>query len=190
PGGIGVGMIASTADSPVALISYSGWSIPLRWARYDADAGTLKTAFEVTPPADYSHLKTWRLDAQSADGTNVPVTIVALDDAKPDGRRPLILSAYGGFGLATAPRFIGPYLAWLERGGAYAVANIRGGGEFGEGWHADGMLAKKQHCFDDLHAAAQAVIAAKWTDSAHLGIVGGSNAGLLLGPSLTQPPAA
>ena len=189
PGGIGVGKIASTAQSPVALISYSGWSMPLRWAQYDADGGTLKTVFEVTAPADYSRLKTWRLDAKSADGTSVPVTVIALADTKPDSKRPTILSAYGGFGLATAPRFLGPYLAWLERGGVYAVANIRGGGEFGEGWHADGMLAKKQHCFDDFHAAAQALVAAKWTDSAHLGIVGGSNGGLLMGAALTQHPA-
>jgi prolyl oligopeptidase len=187
--GIGIGAIASSADSSAALISYSGWSVPTHWAQYDAAAGTLKTVFEVTAPADYSKLKTWRLDAKSADGTLVPVTVVALADAKPDGKRPLILSAYGGYGITQAPRFAGTNLAWLERGGAYAVANIRGGGEFGEGWHAGGMLANKQHCFDDFHAAAQALVAAKWTDTAHLGILGGSNGGLLMGAALTQHPA-
>jgi len=187
--GIGIGSIASSADSTAALISYSGWSLPAHWAQYDAAAGTLKTVFEVSAPADYSKIKTWRLDAKSADGTLIPVTLVALADAKPDGKRPLILSAYGGYGVTTAPRFTGPNLAWLERGGVYAVANIRGGGEFGEGWHAGGMLANKQHCFDDFHAAAQALVAAHWTDAAHLGILGGSNGGLLMGAALTQHPA-
>jgi len=186
--GIGIGAIASTTQSPQALISYSGWSTPTRWAQYDSGSGTLKTVFEVSAAADYSKLKTWRLDATSADGTKVPVTVVALGDAKPDGKRPLILSAYGGYGITQSPRFAGANLAWLERGGVYALANIRGGGEFGEGWHADGMLAKKQHCFDDLHAAAQELVKAKWTDSAHLGILGGSNGGLLMGAALTQHP--
>jgi prolyl oligopeptidase len=186
--GIGVGAIASTPESPVALISYSGWSTPTHWAQYDASNGTLKTVFEVSAPADYSKLKTYRLDAKSADGTLVPVTVVALADAKADGKRPLILSAYGGYGITTAPRFLGANLAWLERGGVLAIANIRGGGEFGEGWHEDGMLAKKQHCFDDFHAAAEALVAAKWTDPAHLGILGGSNGGLLMGAALTQHP--
>jgi prolyl oligopeptidase len=188
PEGIGVGAIASSVQSPAALISYSGWAIPTHWAQYDAGSGALKTVFEVSAPADYSKVKTYRLDATSADGTKVPVTVVALADVKADGKRPLILSAYGGYGITTAPRFVGPNLAWLERGGVYALANIRGGGEFGEGWHEDGMLAKKQHCFDDFHAAAQALFAAKWTDAGHIGIIGGSNGGLLMGAALTQHP--
>jgi prolyl oligopeptidase len=187
--GIGIGSIASTASSPVALVSYSGWATPTHWAQYDSGSGSLKTVFEVSAAADYSKLKTYRLDAKSADGTSVPVTVVALGDARPDGQRPTILSAYGGYGITQGPRFIGPYLAWLERGGVFALANIRGGGEFGEGWHEDGMLAAKQHCFDDFRAAAQALVAAKWTDSAHLGILGGSNGGLLMGAVLTQHPA-
>jgi prolyl oligopeptidase len=189
PSGIGVGAIASTADSSAALISYSAWSQPTRWVQYDAGSGALKTLFEVTAAGDYSKLKTWRLDAKSADGTSVPITVVALADAKPNGQRPLILNAYGGYGITQAPRFAGSYLAWLERGGVFAVANIRGGGEFGEGWHDGGKLANKQHCFDDFHAAAQALIKAKWTDTAHLGILGGSNGGLLMGAALTQHPA-
>jgi prolyl oligopeptidase len=189
--GVGIGAIASTADSPAALISYGGWSLPTHWARYDAPAGTLTTVFEVTPApgADYSKLRSYRLTAQSADGTRVPVTLLALDGVQPDGRRPAILTAYGGYGITQAPRFLGTTLAWLERGGVCAVANIRGGGEFGDGWHQDGRRANKQHCFDDLRAAAQALVAAHWTDRAHLGIAGGSNGGLLMGAALTQQPA-
>ena len=189
PGGVGIGAIASDADSAAALISYAGWSLPARWARFDADTGSLATVFEVTPAADYSRVRSYRLDATSADGTRVPVTVVALDGVAPDGRRPAILTAYGGYGNPQTPRFIGTMLAWLERGGVYALANIRGGGEFGDGWHQAGRLAAKQHCFDDFHAAARALFAAHWTDAAHLGIVGGSNGGLLMGAALIQHPA-
>jgi prolyl oligopeptidase len=190
PSGIGIGAIASTADSPAALISYFGWAQPTRWARYDAQAGTLTTVFEVTPPAgaDYSKVRSYALTAQSADGTQVPVTLLALADVRPDGRRPAILTAYGGYGNPLPPRFLGTTLAWLERGGVYAVANIRGGGEYGDGWHEGGRRGTKQHCFDDLRTAAQALIGAHWTDAAHLGIAGGSNGGLLMGAALTQHP--
>ncbi len=187
--GIGVGTIASSAASDHALLAYSGWTIPSRWVTYDGARGTLQTVFEVKPAADYSNIVSHRIDATSKDGTQVPVTVLALRGVAPDGARPAILYAYGGYGIATAPRFLGSALAWLERGGVYAVANIRGGGEYGEGWHADGMLAKKQNGFDDFHAAAQALVAAHWTDPAHLGILGGSNGGLLMGAALTQHPA-
>lgn len=184
--GIGIGRVASDEDSAVAVISYSGWSIPSRWVRYDSGTGAVTTVFEVKPAADYSQVRTWRLDADSTGGVKVPVTVIALGDTRPDGRRPTLLTAYGGYGLARPPAFIGTNLAWLERGGVYAVANIRGGGEYGEGWHADGNRGNKQHCFDDLYNAARTLIAAHWTDSAHLGIVGGSNGGLLMGAALTQ----
>ncbi|TAN08571.1 MAG: S9 family peptidase [Rhodanobacteraceae bacterium] len=187
--GIGVGSIASSAASPQALVTYSGWTIPSRWAEYDSAQGTLKTVFEVKPAANYSNVVTYRLDATSKDGTKIPVTVIALKGVTPNGARPTILYGYGGFGICTAPRFIGSTLAWLERGGVYAVANIRGGGEFGEGWHADGMLGKKQNVFDDFHAAAQTLVQNHWTDAAHLGILGGSNGGLLMGAALTQHPS-
>jgi prolyl oligopeptidase len=187
--GIGVGTIASSASSDRALIDYAGWKIPSRWTEYDGRSGKLKTVFEVKPAADYSNIVTYRLDATSKGGTKVPVTVIAMKGVKPNGKRPTILYGYGGYGVTTAPRFLGSTLAWLERGGVYAVANIRGGGEFGEGWHADGMLGKKQNVFDDFHAAARALAKHKWTDPAHLGILGGSNGGLLMGAALTQHPA-
>ncbi len=187
--GIGVGSIASSADSPQALIDYSGWRIPSRWVAYGAAHGKLKTVFEVKPAADYSKLVTYRLDATSKDGTKVPVTVIAMQGITPNGKRPTILYGYGGYGIATAPRFLGPSLTWLERGGVYAVANIRGGGEYGEGWHANGMLGHKQNGFDDFYASAQALVAHHWTAPAYLGILGGSNGGLLMGASLTQHPS-
>jgi prolyl oligopeptidase len=186
--GIGINAIASNEDSAVALVGYSGWSVPSRWTKYDAAGGSLTTVFEVKPPADYSKVHTWRLDAPSTGGVRVPVTVIALGDVLPDGHRPTILSAYGGYGLTIAPAFVGSNLAWLERGGVYALANIRGGGELGDNWHQDGSRGNKQHSFDDLHAAAQALVSAHWTDREHLGILGGSNGGLLMGGALTQHP--
>jgi prolyl oligopeptidase len=187
--GVGINAVASTEDSTIALIAYSGWSVPSHWAKYDAASGALTTVFEVKPAGDYSKVHTWRIDAPSTGGVRVPVTVVALGDPHRDGNRPTILSAYGGYGKARQPTFIGPMLAWLERGGVYAFANIRGGAEYGDGWHRDGSRANKQHSFDDLHAAARALFAARWTDAAHLGIYGGSNGGLLMGAALTQHPA-
>jgi prolyl oligopeptidase len=187
--GVGVGDIASSETSDRALISYSGWTVPSRWVDYDGTRGSLETVFEVKAAADYSKLETYRLDAVSKDGTKVPVTVIAMKGVTPNGTRPAILYGYGGFGITTAPRFLGSTLAWLERGGVYAVANIRGGGEFGEGWHEAGMLGKKQNVFDDFHAAAEALVQHHWTDAAHLGILGGSNGGLLMGSALTQHPS-
>jgi len=186
--GIGINAIASTEDSRTALIGYSGWSVPPRWVKYDAESGGVTTVFEVKPAGDYSQMHTWRLDALSTGGVRVPITAMALGEPRRDGERPTILGAYGFQGRVPRPAFNGSVLAWLERGGVYAWANIRGGGEYGDGWHADGSRANKQHCFDDLHAAARALIDARWTDAAHLGIVGRSAGGLLMGVALTQHP--
>ncbi|HJR13071.1 MAG TPA: prolyl oligopeptidase family serine peptidase [Rhodanobacteraceae bacterium] len=187
--GIAIGTIASSTRSDRALITCSGWTIPTRWMEYNAAGGTLKAVFEVQPAADYSKVVAHRMDATSKDGTKVPVTVIAMQGVTPNGARPTILYGYGGFGINTAPRFLGSMLAWLERGGVYAVANIRGGGELGEGWHEAGMLGKKQNVFDDFHAAAQALVQQRWTVPARLGIMGGSNGGLLMGAALTQHPS-
>lgn len=187
---IGVGEIASASGSDQALITYSGWTIPERWVQYNAKNGNLKTIFETKPAADYSKVKAQRVDAVSKDGTKIPVTILSMNNITPNGKRPTIVYGYGGFGICTAPHFIGPYLAWLEKGGVMAYANIRGGGEYGEGWHEAGMLGKKQNVFDDMFAAAEAMVRNNWTDSKHLGILGGSNGGLLMGAEITQHPGA
>ena len=189
PAGIGVGALASSGASAHALIGYEGWSIPPRWVRYDGASGTVTTVFETKAAADYGTVRSYRIDARSLDGTVVPVSVLALQGTKPNGNRPAVLSGYGGYGLSSSPHFLGPWLAWLERGGVVAQAYLRGGSEYGESWHQAGMLGQKQHVFDDFHAAAQALAASHWTDAAHLGIVGGSNGGLLMGAALTQHPA-
>ena len=116
--------------------------------------------------------------------------MLALVGTPQDGSAPAILSGYGGFDIPTAPYFIGAELTWLEGGGVLAFANLRGGDEFGEDWHAAGRLTQKQHVFDDFFEAAQALVAARWTSPARLGIAGASNGGLLMGAALTQHPDA
>ncbi|MBQ4856300.1 S9 family peptidase [Rhodanobacter sp. B2A1Ga4] len=186
--GIGIGDIASESGQPKALISYSGWTTPARWAEYDGTSGTLKTVFEVKPAADYSKVVAQRIEGTSKDGTRIPVTVLSLPGTTANGKRPTILYSYGGFDLPVKPGFIGPNLAWLERGGVLAYANIRGGNENGQAWHAQGQKLDKQNVFDDFHAAALALIHARWTDRAHLGILGGSNGGLLMGTQIVQHP--
>lgn len=186
--GITVDPIASESGSPVAIVPISGWAEPGRWVQYDARSGALAKVFSVKPPADYSKVTVTRIDAVSKGGARVPVSVLSMRGTSRDGKAPTILTAYGAYGLSVSPRFIGFILAWLERGGVFAVANIRGGGEFGEAWHEDGRLLRKQHDYDDFAAAAQALISGGWTSPAKLGIVGGSNGGLLMGAALTQHP--
>ncbi len=186
----GVYDVAANDASGQALIDTAGFRFPDRWSRYDVAKGTVDTIFEVKAAADYSKLETHALTAVSKDGTKVPVTLVAMAGTQPDGKRPAILTAYGGYKIARRPRFVGRNLAWLERGGVWAMANIRGGGEFGEGWHEAGMLERKQNGFDDFNAAVEQLKQSGWTDTRHLGIVGGSNGGLLMGAELTQHPDA
>ncbi|HEY8327265.1 MAG TPA: prolyl oligopeptidase family serine peptidase [Rhodanobacter sp.] len=186
--GVGIGDIASESGRDKALISYSGWTTPARWAEYDGRSGSLKTVFEVKPAADYSRVVVQRIDGTSKDGTKIPVTVLSLPGITPNGARPTILYSYGGFDIPIKPGFIGPNLAWLEHGGVLAYANIRGGNENGQPWHAQGQKLHKQNVFDDFHAAALALIDARWTDRAHLGILGGSNGGLLMGTQIVQHP--
>lgn len=186
--GISIGGVASEAGQNKALITYAGWTTPPRWVEYDGANGSLKTVFEVKPAADYSKIRVTRVDGVSKDGSKIPVTVLSMDGVTPNGKRPTVLYSYGGFAIPIAPGFLGASLAWIERGGVLAFANIRGGNEFGEGWHEQGQKLLKQNVFDDFYAASQALVAAKWTDSQHLGIRGGSNGGLLMGAALVQHP--
>jgi prolyl oligopeptidase len=136
-------------------------------------------------PEDYTVAQEW---FTSADGTKVPMFIVHRKTLKRDGSNPVILYSYGGFGNAQTPGFLRNRIAWLERGGIYAIACVRGGGEYGEQWHRDGILENKQHTFDDLAGAAEHLIAGKYTSPKHLGIFGGSNGGLTVGATMLQRP--
>lgn len=148
-----------------------------------------ETALKVTSPVSYADAEVVRDFATSKDGTRVPVNIVRKKGTKLNGESPTLLYGYGGYGISQTPRFLGAtWRLWLDRGGVYAVANIRGGAEFGERWHTEGMLTKKQNVFDDFAAAGQHLIDAHYTSHARLALLGGSNGGLLMGAEITQHP--
>jgi prolyl oligopeptidase len=125
---------------------------------------------------------------KSKDGTRVPMFIVHKKGLEKNGHNPTLLTAYGGFNVSLTPSFSRTAYLWMEHGGVFAVANLRGGAEFGEDWHRAGMLDKKQNVFDDMIAAAEHLISEKYTDKNHLAIQGGSNGGLLMGAMITQRP--
>ena len=127
--------------------------------------------------------------AVSRDGTRVPVTIVAPRGVKRDGSNPTLLYGYGGYGISMSPYFSPMLRLWLDYGGVYAVANVRGGGEFGEPWHLAGNLTKKQNVFDDFAASLRMLFDRGYTRPDKAAIMGGSNGGLLMGATLTQHPA-
>jgi len=146
------------------------------------------TALRMTTPVDLSGYEVTREFATSRDGTRVPLNVIAAPGTPRDGTAPALLTAYGGYGISLVPRFDPELLLWLERGGVYVVANIRGGGEFGEEWHHAGRLATKQNCFDDFIACADHLHRSRITSRERLAIMGGSNGGLLMGAVLTQRP--
>jgi len=146
------------------------------------------TPLSCTPPADLSGWSVVRDFATSKDGTRVPMSIVVPEGFERNGSRPLILVGYGGYGISMLPQYLVWFAPWLERGGLVAIANLRGGGEFGEDWHHQGMLTKKQNVFDDFIACEEHLCREGYTSNDRLGILGGSNGGLLMGAVLTQRP--
>ncbi len=149
-----------------------------------------ETALKVISPVTFDDATVTRVFATSKDGTKVPLNIVMKKGTKLDGSNPTLLYGYGGYGVSQNPNFLGAFRRlWLNAGGIYVIANIRGGAEYGEKWHQDGMLTKKQNVFDDFYAAGQYLIDNKYTSHAKLALMGGSNGGLLMGAEITQHPA-
>ena len=146
------------------------------WAKVDAPS---------IDPSAYDVQQVWYT---SRDGTRVPMFVVSKKGIEKNGKNPTLLTGYGGFNVSLTPTFSRSMYLWMEHGGIYAVANLRGGSEFGEDWHRAGMLEKKQSVFDDFIAAGEYLIAQKYTDRDHLAIFGGSNGGLLMGAMITQRP--
>ena len=145
--------------------------------------------FEVAkPPVDTSLFETKALFATSKDGTRVPFFLTARKNVALDGSNPTMLYGYGGFSVSTLPTYRQDVPAWLERGGIWVTASMRGGAEYGEAWHKAGMLEKKQNVFDDFIAVAEQLVKEKYTSPRRLGIMGGSNGGLLVGAVMEQRP--
>jgi len=162
---------------------------PSAWYRYDPATGQVKkTGLVETSPASFGDVEVIRQTAISKDGTHVPMTILRRRGTKLDGSNPTLLTGYGGYAISMSPGFSARRRLWLDHGGVWVVANLRGGAEFGESWHDQGRLTKKQNVFDDFIACTETLIKLKYTSPEKLAIEGGSNGGLLMGAALTQRP--
>ena len=168
---------------------FVSFTVPPTVYRYDLKTGSASVWAKVDAPSiDPSAYEVQQEWYHSKDGTKVPMFVVYKKGLKKDGHNPTLLTGYGGFNISMLPSFSRTAYLWMEHGGIYAVANLRGGAEFGEDWHRAGMLDKKQNVFDDMIAGAEHLIAEKYTDKDHLAIQGGSNGGLLMGAMITQRP--
>ena len=156
--------------------------------RYNVATGQQTVWFRPAVPMDSAAIETKQVWYASKDGTRVPMFVISRKGTRLDGDRPTLLSGYGGYGAITSPFYLTEAAVWVQAGGVYAYANIRGGGEFGEAWHRAGMLANKQNTFDDFLAAAEWLIANKYTRPDRLAIIGGSNGGMLVGVAAVQRP--
>jgi prolyl oligopeptidase len=168
--------------------AFTSFTSPATVYRYDPVAA--KSAVFRQPKVDFdaSRYETKQVFYNSKDGTRVPMFLTYKKGIKLDGQNPVLLYAYGGFDISLTPFFSVSNVVWLEMGGIYAQPNLRGGGEYGEEWHQAGMKLKKQNVFDDFIAAAEWLIANKYTSTPKLAIRGGSNGGLLIGACVTQRP--
>ncbi len=186
PGPGTVAEVCAGPDDDFLLVFHSFVQAPTVY-RVDSLSGTLSPIAKSTTPEGARQLAVRQVFYTSADGTRIPMYIVARRDLGP-GPHPTVLTGYGGFNDVRASAWSPRTLPWLFEGGVYALANLRGGGEYGEDWHRAGMLGKKQNVFDDFFAAAEYLVAQGITDREHLGAFGRSNGGLLMGACLTQRP--
>lgn len=187
----GIGTIAAISGKPdewEMFYSYVSYLQPASIYRFDIEK-RVQTSFNIAKlPVDSTGYETRQIFASSKDGTRVPIFVTSKKGLTLDGSHPTILYAYGGFDINQTPAFSPSMLQWVSMGGVFAVAVIRGGGEYGRAWHEAGMLAKKQNVFDDFIAAGEYLISQKYTSSKKLAIRGGSNGGLLIGAVETQRP--
>lgn len=188
PGLGSAGGLGGETEDVVQFYNFTSFIYPSTIFKYDSKTGKSEAFFKSNlqfNPQDYVEKQVFYT---SKDGTKVPMFIVHKKDLKMDGKNPTQLYAYGGFNISMTPGFSASRLILLENGGVYAMPNLRGGGEYGESWHQAGMLDKKQNVFDDFIAAAEYLIAEKYTSKEKLAISGGSNGGLLVGAVMTQRP--
>jgi prolyl oligopeptidase len=184
-----VGIASTDTASDQFFLEVTSFLTPTSLFHGDAAARQIKEAKSTPPQFDASQDLVEQLFATSKDGTKVPYFVVRRKDIAYDGSNPTLVSAYGGFQVSRTPVYSGTTgKLWLERGGVYVLANIRGGGEFGPAWHEAGLKTHRQRIYDDFSAVSQDLITRKITSPRRLGIVGGSNGGLLMGVQMTQHP--
>jgi prolyl oligopeptidase len=187
----GIGSVSAITGKPgddEMFYQFTSYLSPSAVYRYDLKRSQ-NQAYQIPKvPVDFSQFETKQVFYTSKDGTRVPMFITSKKGIALDGNNPTLLYGYGGFNISQTPSFSSANLAWLEMGGIYAVANLRGGGEYGKTWHEAGMLDRKQNVFDDFIAAAEYLIREKYTSTPKLAISGGSNGGLLVGAVIDQRP--
>jgi prolyl oligopeptidase len=180
--------VVGVENEDEAYFSYESLVVPPEIHKISMKTGKTEVVFRTSVPVDPSRFTTTQAFATSRDGTRVPMFILAPKDLPLDGRAPTLLNGYGGFSAIIGPKFSSMAYPWLEHGGVYAVANLRGGGEYGETWHRAGMRRNKQNVFDDFIASAEFLIQKGYTRPENLVIHGRSNGGLLVGAAMTQRP--
>jgi prolyl oligopeptidase len=187
--GIGSGSVVfGRADSNTGFYAFSSFIVPPTIYRYDVGTGKTAVWTRSKAPFDSDKYEVRQVFYTSKDGTRVPMFIAGRKGLKMDGKAPLLMTGYGGFLISETPYFDAKFAWWMEQGGFFALPNLRGGGEYGETWHKAGMFEHKQNVFDDWFAAAEYLIANKYTTRARFAITGRSNGGLLMGASMTQRP--
>ncbi len=187
----GIGTVSSmegSLDKPDLFFTFASWVVPTAAYRYDLRTHELQQLHQRACPVDLSEYETKQLWCKSKDGVRVPMFVVANQDVKLNGDNPTLLYGYGGFNASFYPNYRPRIIPFLERGGVWVLANIRGGGEFGQAWHDGGRREYKQNCFNDFYAAAEELIRQKYTRPSRLACKGGSNGGLLIGAAVTQRP--
>ena len=188
PGSV-LGVAARPDGGDEVWVGYTDFTTPPRVYRYQVAAAALELWMDAPGQADLQVGVTARQETyRSRDGTEVGLFVLHREGLEPDGARPTILYGYGGFNVPLTPAWSAAAAAWVERGGVYAIANLRGGSEEGEAWHRAGMRDRKQNVFDDFADAAEHLVAGGWTSPRRLAISGGSNGGLLVGAALTRRP--
>ena len=180
--------VSAEWDGDELFYGFSSYTVPPRVYRVDLTTGSEELWLCVDADVDPSSYEVRQVSVRSKDGTDISMFLVHRTGLAMDGSNPVYLTGYGGFNISMTPTFSRSLLLWLECGGVLAVPNIRGGGEYGERWHQEGMLGRKQNSFDDFIAAAEWLIAEGYTTPARLAVQGGSNGGLLMGAVLTQRP--
>ena len=189
PDNLTLGYGSSDDKSDLAFLNSAGFIAPNALYLTDAASGKVEQVKTLAAKFDAANLTVDQLEATSSDGTKIPYFVVHRKNLPFDGTTPTILSAYGGFQVSNTPAYSGTIgKLWLERGGAFALANIRGGGEFGPAWHEAGLGVKRQIIYDDFAAVGRDLIARRITSPRRLGIQGGSNGGLLVGVEMIQHP--